>query len=169
MTTEQPSGGPSILVVEDIQNHAEELVGALREEEYEVDAVATAEDAIEAIRSKSYAAVLLDIELPLGEADSPIIPNGTPPERAGIEVLRYVRRELKLSLLPVIVVSGLDHKPFWPTMVDELWTTDLHVAAILTKPAAGPREVICELSRVTGWKGAMFEAFRADDPSYGED
>jgi len=159
--------GPTVLLVEDMPAHAEELVAGLREEGYCVDTRGAAEEAIRALESADYAALLLDIELPLGEADEPKIPSGTPPERAGIEVLRYLRGPLGLTDLPVLVVSGLDHRAFWSNMVHELKSDELHVAAIMVKPT-GPREVIHELALYTGWKGPLFRAFRADDPNYGD-
>ena len=160
------SDGPRILVVEDELGHAEGLLRLLREEGYVVDPAETAEDAVVALRSADYAVMLLDLELPLGESVSPVMRDDIPPERAGMELLRYLRSLPGTARLPVIVVSGIDHRAFWREWVQELQSPALHVAAIVKKPAE-PREIIRELARVTGWQGPFYRAFKTDDPSYG--
>jgi CheY-like chemotaxis protein len=159
--------GPDILLVEDMQKHVVELVEGLQDEGYRVDIRTTAEDAVAALESCHCAALLLDIELPLGEASQPVLHDSTPSYRAGVEVLKRLRDRPQTAELPVIVVSGLDNSAFWPAMVRELTSEELHVTAIVVKPT-GLREVIRELSRVTGWKGPLYRAFLADDPGYSD-
>jgi len=157
--------GPCVLLVEDMQNHAQSLIRLLRREGYRVDTEMTAEGAVRAVKSTTYAAVLMDIELDLGESDepdSPVISNNTPPELAGLEVIRYIRTVLGMSDLPIVVVSGLDHHAFWDDLERELRSDALHVAAIVVKPD-GPKRVIQQLSLVTGWRGPMLAAFEQDE------
>jgi len=167
MGSEGRGKGPRILFTEDRIAHAHELVGALSDEGYVAELAETAEDAIMALRSTGYAAMLLDVQLPLGESEKPEMPDGVHPDRVGIELLRHLRAIPELSLVPVIVISGLDYRTFWDGMVRELQGDELHAISVIPKPA-GPREVIRELARITGWQGPLFRAFKADDPSYGE-
>ncbi len=96
-----------------------------------------------------------------------MLSNNIPPERAGLEMIRYVRTGLKLDKLPIVVVSGLDHCSLWPAMREELESEEMHVADIITKPT-GLRDIICSLSKITGRRGPLFKAFKRDDPDYCE-
>ncbi len=159
----QGADGPLILVIEDMGYESRQLVEPLRDEGYRVETAGTAHDAVRHIKPTTYDAILLDIDLPLGKSEQPSIPENTPRERAGIEVLRFLRRSLKLT--PVIVVTGLNHAAFWPELEQELRGKELQVLYIISKPCR-LREVICALHRVTGWRGSFFKAFKRDDPEY---
>ncbi len=161
MTQEKAEPGPLILVIEDVSPHSRELIEALDDEGYRVNIARDAEAAIRAVESNDYAAVLLDIELPLGEAESPVLSDNMSPERAGLEVFRHIRKKYGPEELPVIVISGLDHLVFWPTVMTELTSEELRAAEIIEKPK-GLRPVIRALSRITGRHGPLSKAFDRD-------
>lgn len=79
----------SILIVDDEKNILITLSRALRVEGYDVDVAGSGKLALERARTKSYDAVLLDVQLP---------------DLDGLEVLRLLRADRED--LPVIVMSG---------------------------------------------------------------
>src|SRR5271167_1654312 len=58
------SSNPKILIVDDEAGIRESLASILRDEHYSVEAVATAEEALEHIASGDFAVILLDVWLP---------------------------------------------------------------------------------------------------------
>lgn len=78
-----------ILVVEDADTLREVLTSVLEAEGYEVDSFATAEQALEAFRTHSYACVLSDFKLP---------------QKNGIELLRDIR--LENSNVPFLIMTA---------------------------------------------------------------
>jgi PAS domain S-box-containing protein len=83
--------GARLLVCED-EPHASEIISQmLRQEGFNVDAVATAAAAEEALRSRSYTALILDLRLPDGD---------------GLSLVRKLRETAELRAVPVLVVSA---------------------------------------------------------------
>ena len=93
-----------------------------------VDIVAAAEPALAALTSAvpPYDVVLLDIVLPIGATDTPLMSPDTAPDVAGYEALRVIRQDLRMDV-PVIVVSALGLA--LAAAVDDLGAT-----AVLWKP-----------------------------------
>ncbi|MET0339764.1 MAG: sigma-54 dependent transcriptional regulator [Polyangiales bacterium] len=79
----------SVLIVDDEKNILLTLSRALRVEGYEVDVAGSGKLALERCRTKSYDAILLDVQLP---------------DLDGLEVLRRIREERED--VPVLVMSG---------------------------------------------------------------
>lgn len=79
----------SILVVDDEKNIRSSLTGVLEDEGYPVDAVASGEACLEALRKKAYGLVLLDVWLPGMD---------------GLETLRKIKEEENHTT--VVMISG---------------------------------------------------------------
>ncbi len=81
-----------ILVVDDDDQVRSYLRRLLARSGYEVEESATAEEAIERVRTSPPDLVLLDLQLP---------------DRSGIEVLQEIRNEPSTRLLPVVMLTGM--------------------------------------------------------------
>jgi two-component system, NtrC family, nitrogen regulation response regulator NtrX len=80
---------PSLLIVDDETGIRESLQSILHEEGYQVEAVATGEECLEAVRAKPFDLVVLDVWLP------------------GIDGLETLERLLELRVAPMVVmISG---------------------------------------------------------------
>ena len=80
-----------ILVVDDDDQLRAYLRRLLARSEYQVEEAATAEEAIERVRSGPPDLVLLDLQLP---------------DKSGLEVLEFIRQEPATRLLPVVMLTG---------------------------------------------------------------
>ncbi|HET9497278.1 MAG TPA: response regulator transcription factor [Candidatus Limnocylindria bacterium] len=134
----EPTGGPTLLLVEDDEGTRAELVRNLRGHGYRVVEAATAAAAMRAWEARRPDAVLLDLGLP---------------DRDGLDVIRRIRKE---GTVPIVVLSARDAEA---TKVQALErgaddyvtkpfsTAELHarIRAVLRRiggPAAGPGGVI---------------------------
>jgi signal transduction histidine kinase/CheY-like chemotaxis protein/HAMP domain-containing protein len=93
-TTIDPSGKPTILVVEDDPKDRDHLVNALERAGYAVEAVGTGAEAIDRLRTKIYDAITLDLLLP---------------DITGIEVLQQLRNTPN-SNVPVVLITIVAEK-----------------------------------------------------------
>lgn len=129
------SDAKTIMWVDDEPKSIKWHVAALRREHYEVEIVMDAETALEKLLSAPdrYAALILDVLMPLGEAFPHHLPPDTTNERAGLEVARALRssEHKQLRTLPIIIYSAMSGMALWPDMEAELRELG---ADILTKP-----------------------------------
>ena len=105
---EKPKNLTVILVVDDNDPIRTTLAAVLRDEGYTVHTAQNGRDALEAIRSTSYAVLLVDLQMPVMD---------------GWELLRSLQEE-GISV-PVVVMSAGRHSPL---------TREFAVAAYLEKP-----------------------------------
>jgi len=84
---------PRILVVEDDEGNREVLAYFLRRQGFAVSTAATGEQGLAALDAGPFALVLLDVVMP---------------GMGGLEALRVLRSRFPASVLPVIMVTGLD-------------------------------------------------------------
>ena len=90
-----PDHAATLLVVDDNAINRKKMRLAARKLGHKADLVEGGAEALQALRTKSYDAVLLDIVMP--EVD-------------GFDVLRALKGDSKLRDIPVIVISALDDK-----------------------------------------------------------
>ncbi|WP_439472387.1 CHASE3 domain-containing protein [Brevundimonas sp.] len=83
--------GPHLLIVEDDPDAAQVLRTMLAQDGFSADIAATAREALVAVRTEAYAAVLVDLQLP--DAD-------------GVGLIRTLRSDPRTRDLPVVVVSA---------------------------------------------------------------
>jgi DNA-binding response OmpR family regulator len=84
---------PRILIVDDDEGNREVLAYFLRRQGFVVSTAACGEDALAAFETQTFGLVLLDVVMPgIG----------------GLETLRTLRSRYPASVLPVIMVTGLD-------------------------------------------------------------
>lgn len=83
--------GPHVLIVEDDADAAKVLRTMLAQDGFSADIASTAREALNAVRSDGYAAVLVDLQLP--DAD-------------GVGLIRTLRSDPRTRDLPVVVVSA---------------------------------------------------------------
>jgi DNA-binding response OmpR family regulator len=93
LSTEQAQNEPDklIVIVEDEPDMAELFAEMMRLEGYRVRKVFGTAAAIDVIAQERPQAVLLDVMMP---------------DLSGLEVVRYMRRDPDLEVVPVIIVSG---------------------------------------------------------------
>lgn len=85
--------GPTILVVDDNEDTRAMLETLLTHKGYRVVEAADGEQAIEATSRENPGLVLLDLGLP---------------RMNGLSVIRHLRNELRMSNVPVVVITGYD-------------------------------------------------------------
>lgn len=83
--------GPHLLIVEDDADAARVLKTMLAQDGFSADIAATAREALNAVRTDAYAAVLVDLHLP--DAD-------------GVGLIRTLRSDARTRDIPVVVVSA---------------------------------------------------------------
>ncbi|HEX7896542.1 MAG TPA: HAMP domain-containing protein [Planctomycetota bacterium] len=115
----------NLLVVEDAQVERENLVNLLNGEDVETVSVATAQEALEALASKPFDCVVVDLRLP---------------DMGGIELIEHVKREPAFAQLPIIVHTGKDLSP------EEERELERIANAIVLKDARSPERLIQEVS-----------------------
>ena len=113
-------------VVKPLKQELEEELG------WHVHNVVTGEEAIEVFMAEcdSWDLVLLDFRMPIGVSDSPRLSPSLPPERVGVEVLKFIRHHD--ADLPVIILSGIAAWPIYPRLVQE--AIQLGITAVFEKP-----------------------------------
>ena len=124
----------NLLWVEDRAQTLADAGEVLQEEGWKITNAPTGEDAI-ALVAKPDAAwhlVILDFQLPLGESETPRLPDELADERVGIEVLRVLRQVH--PTLPVIILSGITDYPMFPNLEGE--ALHLGVSQMLKKPVS---------------------------------
>jgi two-component system response regulator RegX3 len=84
---------PRILVIEDDEGNREVLAYFLRRQGFAVATAASGEEGLAAVDRGAFALVLLDVVMP---------------GMGGLDVLRALRSRFPASVLPVIMVTGLD-------------------------------------------------------------
>jgi DNA-binding response OmpR family regulator len=115
-TTPHATGEPAaprILVVDDDQGNREVLAYYLRRQGFVVSTAETGEQGLAALDAEPFALVLLDVVMP---------------GMGGLETLRVLRSRFSASMLPVIMVTGLDAGD------DVAAAFDLGAADYVTKP-----------------------------------
>jgi two-component system phosphate regulon response regulator PhoB len=112
--------GDHIVVVEDEDDIAEVLRYNLEKEGFSVDVFGRGDTALEAIRAKKPALVLLDLMLPGLD---------------GLEITRILRREPQTASLPLVVLTAKGEE------VDRIVGLELGADDYITKPFS-PREVV---------------------------
>jgi CheY-like chemotaxis protein len=121
----------AILIVEDDAAVRELVAQTLQTAGYSVQAVELAGRALEALRSKRFDLVMLDLGMPRGTMD-------------GMELLARIREVEEWSDLPVIILSG------YGDIVNRDVTRRLGVAAILGKPLRDFGELLAVVQKVVG-------------------
>lgn len=96
MTTNADHTPVNVLVVDDDPKIREMLQRILSREGFAVRTAGSPNEAVNALQSASFEAVVLDVRMP--------DPNGV--ERSGIEVLTFMRNHDHLRALPVLIVTG---------------------------------------------------------------
>jgi CheY-like chemotaxis protein len=94
----QAVNGPirQLLVVEDVEIEREAIVSLIGNGDVQVTAVATGEEALEALRSRPFDAMVLDLRLP---------------GMSGLDLLRTLHGDPNLATLPVIIYTAKDLSP----------------------------------------------------------
>ncbi len=87
------SAKPAILIVEDDDDSLLLMKQILRTKDYQVLEARDGEQAIEVVRAAKLDLILLDLELP---------------KLNGLDVIRHLRENLKLSSLPIVVMTACD-------------------------------------------------------------
>ncbi len=134
---EAPAGAPRILVCEDDRETAAALRERLRGAGFAADLAHTAADAVERALSSSYAAILVDLQLPDGD---------------GIGLILRLRAQARYQRTPIIVISGdpslgrndarapgLNVLGWLDKPVDFDHLAEVLAASIAAKPSARPR------------------------------
>lgn len=88
----------NVLVVDDDRKIREMLQRILSHEGFAVRTAGSPDEALAALQSASFEAVVLDVRMP--------DPNGV--ERSGLEVLTFMRNHEGLRSIPVLIVTGSD-------------------------------------------------------------
>jgi HAMP domain-containing protein/CheY-like chemotaxis protein/GAF domain-containing protein len=101
-------GTRKLLVVEDNEIERHNIVNLIGDGDVNTTAVATAAEAVGALRSQSFDCVVIDLGLP----DMP-----------GIELIKKIKHDLGLMNLPVIVYTGKDLSPDDEAQLKELTET----------------------------------------------
>jgi len=86
----------NVLVVDDDRKIREMLQRVLSREGFAVRTAGSLDEALAALQSASFEAVVLDVRMP--------DPNGV--ERSGLEVLSFMRNDEGLRSIPVLIVTG---------------------------------------------------------------
>jgi DNA-binding response OmpR family regulator len=92
MALERDGGGPRVLLVEDDEELREALTQCLTRAGFAVLPSRTGADALEAARSRSPDAAVIDLFLP---------------DSGGLGVARELRRERALEAVPILFITGL--------------------------------------------------------------
>jgi len=93
ITSNAPTGGGTLLVVDDNAMNRDLLTRQLVREGYNVFAAASGREALETLNIHNVDLVLLDVVMP---------------EMDGIQLLEHIQRDSTLSIVPVIMTSALD-------------------------------------------------------------
>jgi CheY-like chemotaxis protein len=109
------------LIVDDNRDACEMLAIFLRNAGHEVTCAHSGRDALTVVLTQTPEAILLDLALP--EMDGP-------------SFLEVVRSYLRISSLPVVVLTGLGDSP----MIDRVQS--LKVNCVLTKSKASPEDIL---------------------------
>ena len=139
-----------LLIVEDNQTEREHIVKLVGNGHVHVTAVATAAEALAALKERRFDCVVLDLLLP---------------DMSGIDLVEKIRRELGLSALPVIVYTGKDLSEKESVRLRQLAETviaktpDSH-ERLLGRVAA----FLHQVETVPPDKQQMFEPSREHDP-----
>lgn len=123
--------GKAVLIVEDDAAVRELVAQTLQTAGYSVQAVELAARALDALRSKRFDLVILDLGMPRGTMD-------------GMELLARIREVEEWSDLPVVILSG------YGDIVNRDVTRRLGVAAILGKPLQDFGELLAVVQKVVG-------------------
>jgi HAMP domain-containing protein/CheY-like chemotaxis protein/signal transduction histidine kinase len=115
----------SLLVVEDNQPEREHLIQLLSGEDIEASSAATAQEAMELLKSRSFDCMVVDLKLP---------------DMSGLELIERVKREPNLAQLPVIVHTGKDLAP------EEEKDLDRMTNAIVLKDVRSPDRLVQEVA-----------------------
>jgi CheY-like chemotaxis protein len=115
----------NLLVVEDTQVERENLVQLLSGEDVDTVSVATAQEALDTLKSKPFDCVVVDLRLP---------------DMGGLELIEHVKRDAAFAQLPIIVHTGKDLSP------EEERELDRVANAIVLKDARSPERLIQEVS-----------------------
>jgi two-component system phosphate regulon response regulator PhoB len=118
--------GDRIVVVEDEADIAEVLRYNLEKEGFEVDVFGRGDTALEAIRARKPALVLLDLMLPGLD---------------GLEITRALRRDPQTASLPLVVLTAKGEE------VDRIVGLELGADDYITKPFS-PREVVLRVKGI---------------------
>jgi two-component system alkaline phosphatase synthesis response regulator PhoP len=121
-----------LLIIDDDPDYVEGIRSILESAGYSVDAAHNPKDGIEALKSKSYDLLLLDILMGRGAE--------------GIMLARKMRKDPRLSTIPTLIITGLREQiaflfpgqPVHPHLlpVDELMEKPVDPALLLERVAA---------------------------------
>lgn len=96
----------SILIMDDDFELSVQMARALRASEFDVDAVATAQAAKDALRAKTYAAVISDIIVKV---------DGAPVADGGISLINWIKSSAQnhpeIARIPVLAITGAQWHP----------------------------------------------------------
>src|SRR5262249_1638173 len=98
-------GSRSLLIVEDNDIERGSIVAALGNGDIQTIAVGTAAEALEALRSRPFDCLVLDLNLP---------------DMAGLELLETIKRDIQPENLRVVFYTGRDLTPEERARLDEL-------------------------------------------------
>ena len=121
-------GDARILIVEDDANILASLSFILQRAGFEIEAVTDGSEALDRVRRRPFAAVVLDIMLP---------------GMNGFEVLKAIRSDRKLEALPVAVLTAKGQAN------DRRMAETIGVDAFITKPFSNA-ELVAQVSRLVG-------------------
>ncbi len=110
-----------ILIVDDIPDASESLAVFFRKAGHEVTCVPNGREALSVVLARTPDVILLDLMLPVMDGPS---------------FLEVVRSYLRISSLPVVVLTGLADSP----MIDRVQS--LKVNSVLVKSKATPEEIL---------------------------
>ncbi|MHC5539305.1 response regulator, partial [Singulisphaera rosea] len=100
----------TLLVVEDNELERQSIVDAVGGGDVETLAVSTAAEALEALQSRAFDCMVLDLGLP---------------DMNGFELLEKVRRDPKFQDLRIVVYTGRDRTPFEESRLEEMAETTI--------------------------------------------
>jgi CheY-like chemotaxis protein len=107
-----------ICIVDDNDDIREIYRTKFTTEGFETVTAANGEDALEIARTKSPAAILLDIQMPIMD---------------GLEVLGYLRADPELAKIPVIILSNIDSEDIFQK-VSDLGSAEYYLVKSLVDP-----------------------------------
>ena len=122
-----------ILWIEDASDQVRGHVKSLKLHGHSVELCTTGGDAVQILldRPAEFDLMFLDCILPPGKNDP--LPDATPDERRGIEVLRYVRAHGSEELPPIVVISCVD---LWLSLEEPREGHDPAIVAMEGKPVS---------------------------------